>query len=72
MTPTTLNRVGTALYGGFWQTQLADDLGVNPRTLRRWLAGEIPIPDLRAELREIARKLREILHDTMEELRWSE
>jgi len=72
MTPTTLNRVGTALYGGFWQTQLADDLGVNPRTLRRWLAGEIPIPDLRAELREIARKRREILHDTMEELRWSE
>ena len=68
MTPTTLNRVGTALYGGFWQTQLADDLGINPRTLRRWLAQEMPIPDLRAELMEIVRERQFRLGEVLEEL----
>lgn len=56
MTPATLNRIGTALYGGYWQTQLADALGVNPRTVRRWVAGDLAIPDLRAELREVIDK----------------
>jgi transposase-like protein len=68
MTPATLSRVGTALYGGFWQTQLADDLGVNPRTLRRWLSQELPIPDLRAELREIVRDRAQALIETLEYL----
>jgi hypothetical protein len=61
MTPTTLNRVGTACFGNFWQTQMAEALGVNPRTLRRWLAGELPIPDLRGELLELIRKRRSLL-----------
>ena len=68
MTPTTLNRVGTALYGCFWQTQLADDLGVNARTLRRWLSQEMPIPDLRDELREIVKERQVRLGEVLEEL----
>ena len=68
MTPTTLNRVGTALYGQQWQCQLARAIGVNPRTLRRWLSQEMPIPDLRAELREIVRDRQQTLLETLEEL----
>jgi hypothetical protein len=56
LTPATLNRIGTALFGGYWQTQLADALGVNPRTVRRWVSGELPIPDLREELLDIISK----------------
>ena len=33
-----LAAVGRALYGERWQTPLANDLNVNERTLRRWLA----------------------------------
>ena len=68
MTPTTLNRVGTACFGNFWQTQMANALGVNPRTLRRWLSQELPIPDLREELREIVRDRQQTLLETLEEL----
>ena len=38
-------RVGCALYGDRWQTQLAGALGVADRTVRRWAAGEQPVPD---------------------------
>lgn len=44
MTPTTLARVGEALYGPLWQTQLARDLGVAGRTVRRWAAGSHDMP----------------------------
>jgi hypothetical protein len=38
--PDLLARVGQALYGERWQTQLARALGVADRTVRRWVAGE--------------------------------
>lgn len=35
--------VGEALYGPAWKKQLADDLKVNDRSLRRWIqTGEVP------------------------------
>ena len=34
-----LAEVGEALYGPQFQTQLARDIGCNPRTVQRWLAG---------------------------------
>jgi hypothetical protein len=40
-----LARVGTALYGPKWQTDLAADLGVNDRTMRYWATGQRAIPD---------------------------
>ncbi len=45
MTPSDLARVGQALYGDIWQSALAHGLEVNPRTVRRWLAGHSPVPD---------------------------
>lgn len=37
-------RIGEALYGPRWQTDLANDLDVADRTLRRWIANESAIP----------------------------
>ena len=34
-----LDYVGTYLYGGRWQSALADAVGVNPRTVRGWIEG---------------------------------
>ena len=39
-----LTQIGTALYGHAWQTQVANDLGVTDRTVRRWVAGTSAIP----------------------------
>lgn len=35
---------GEALYGPRWQSELARDLGVADRTVRRWIAGVTPVP----------------------------
>jgi hypothetical protein len=35
---------GEALYGSRWQTDLSEELEVADRTMRRWLAGDTPIP----------------------------
>jgi hypothetical protein len=39
--------IGTTLYGEGegWPSRLAEDLGINERTLRRWIAGESAIPE---------------------------
>lgn len=39
-----LSDCGTALYGQRWQSELARDLGVSDRTVRRWAAGSHPVP----------------------------
>lgn len=44
MTPALLCEAGEALYGPRWQSDLARDLGVADRTVRRWAAGEWPVP----------------------------
>lgn len=54
MTPDELAARGRALYGERWQTSLAQDLAVADRTMRRWLAGESPIPEgINSELRRV-------------------
>jgi transposase-like protein len=35
---------GEALYGPRWQSELARDLGVADRTVRRWVAGTSDVP----------------------------
>ena len=40
MTTNELTKIGTALYGRTWQSQLADDLGVNSSQIRMWLSGK--------------------------------
>lgn len=69
MTPSLLREAGEALYGSRWQSDLARDLRVSDRTVRRWsaAANEIPVgvwPELvhlvrerRLWLTEIGKKL---------------
>lgn len=46
MSASLLATIGTTLYGEgeHWISRLAEDLGVNERTMRRWLAGDSAIP----------------------------
>ena len=39
-----LVEVGGALYGARWQSELARNLGVSDRTVRRWVAGTSEVP----------------------------
>jgi hypothetical protein len=45
MSPETLAAAGEALFGERWQSALARELDVADRTVRRWAAGDSPIPD---------------------------
>ena len=42
--PELLEAAGRALYGDHWVADLAHALDVAERTVRRWLAGQFPIP----------------------------
>lgn len=44
MTADELKKVGKALYGLGWQTRLAEALGVDGSTVRRWVSGAVVIP----------------------------
>jgi len=44
VTPALLAAAGHALYGDRWKTELARDLKVAERTVRRWATGEFGIP----------------------------
>lgn len=58
-----LRRRCTQLYGAArWQTALARELQVNDRTVRRWVAGQSPVP------RPVAHCVR--LMAFLEELSW--
>jgi hypothetical protein len=35
-----IKSIGPALFGRNWQSELADQLAVNRRTIRRWMDGE--------------------------------
>lgn len=57
MTPSEFHTVAVAILGTStgWQTGIARRLGVNPRTVRRWVAGDTRIPDgVAAELARLA------------------
>lgn len=49
MSPTEIAQAGERLYGHHWRRPLADSLGVDVSTLRRWLARDAAIPKM-AEL----------------------
>ena len=42
-----LARIGRAMYGDLWHAKLAEDIGENPRVVRRWRAGKA-VPSSRA------------------------
>lgn len=46
VTPDELRESGVRLYGERgWQTRLAESLGVDGSTVRRWVSGAVPIPN---------------------------
>lgn len=45
MTPADLERRARVLYGPEWQTALARRVRVEPRSVRKWKAGDRAIPD---------------------------
>jgi hypothetical protein len=57
MSPKLLQQVGEALYGPRWQSDLARDLEIDDRSIRRYLAGEREIPD------DMPDQLRQVLAD---------
>lgn len=49
-----LIETGEALYGPRWQSDLARDLGVSDRTMRRWVAGgDNPKPGVYVDLHRL-------------------
>jgi len=59
MTPTLLREAGEALYGARWQSDLARDLRVSDRTVRRWMAVANEIPaGVWAEVSHLVRERR--------------
>jgi len=63
MTLLELEMTGAALFGPRWQTDLARALGVADRSMRRWVAGQNPVPE---GLRPI---LAQLVADRISELR---
>jgi DNA-binding transcriptional regulator YiaG len=56
-------RTGEALYGPHWQRELARALGVNERTMRRWVAGETNPPE------SIQKELTALIGERIDKLR---
>lgn len=44
MTPNHLQLAGRELFGENWQTPLAEAMDYKPRQIRRFFAGDLPIP----------------------------
>lgn len=40
-----LKEAGRELFGHGWQTRLAERLGVDGSTVRRWVSGAVPVPN---------------------------
>lgn len=69
MTPAALEEHATLLLGNRWQAPLARLLDKDPRLIRRWVAGDRPVPEwvenaLRCELRKVGKRISEILAES--------
>lgn len=52
-----IEAIGQLLYGRRWTQEVAEDLGEDPRQIRRWRSGEAAVPDRALSwMREAARK----------------
>lgn len=57
-----LEQAAETIYGAAWQTALARDLDVAPRTVRRWAAGAMRPADVRGDLVAVCRRrIKELL-----------
>lgn len=65
-----LAECGEALYGPRWQCELARDLGVADRTVRRWVAGATQVPTgVYVDLLRLVTERAEVLDALAERLR---
>ena len=65
-----LKRTGEALYGPQWQSQIARDLDISDRHVRRMATGEYPLkPGMALDLWRIALERSALLDDLAEELK---
>jgi len=65
-----LVEAGEALYGPRWQSELARDLGVADRTVRRWVAGTTDVPPgLYVDLLRLTQERAAVLDDLAPRLR---
>lgn len=62
LTRAQLEAIGTACFGNRWQTDIAEAVGVNDKTVRRWLSGESAMSP------EMSRKLLSVLYARAEAL----
>lgn len=70
MTARLVRDAGAALYGSRWQSEMARDLGVSDRTMRRWTAVDVPVPaGVRAELLRLCVERAAVLDGLIERLR---
>jgi DNA-binding transcriptional regulator YdaS (Cro superfamily) len=47
LSPEQLRDSSQYLFGGYgWQTRLAEALGVDGSTVRRWVSGAVPVPNV--------------------------
>jgi hypothetical protein len=70
MSSKLLRDSGEALYGARWQSELARDLNVADRTMRRWLAGadDLP-PGVALDLLRLCEERAQALDDLAERLK---
>jgi DNA-binding transcriptional regulator YdaS (Cro superfamily) len=62
-------KVGEALYGSRWQTDMAAALGVSDRTVRRWAGGKFPLPStIWAEIARILNAARHGINEIVPEV----
>jgi len=67
--PNLITQTGRALYGARWVPQMADDLGVAVRTVRRWGNGQFNVPEgIWFDLLELIGKREKVLADLGREL----
>jgi methylphosphotriester-DNA--protein-cysteine methyltransferase len=74
MTPTELLRMtGEVLYGTHWKADLARDLGMSDRHMRRLASGDADLtPGMTMDLLRIAKERVVELEEAIDELRWAE
>lgn len=59
-----LHRLAERLFGTGWQSKLARHIETNPRTVRRWASGEIPVPPVVIMYLELAITAKLLLSDS--------
>jgi len=70
MSSRLLQRVGEGLYGSRWQSDMARDLGVSDRTVRRWVAGaDDPKPGVYLDCLRLVTERAALLDDLIEDLK---